>query len=126
MIDLDQVEFANEAFYLAFESKDYEAMAHLWCEASDPLCLHPGWPALHGRHQVMESWANILANPNQGQVSFFGAVISRVSETAALVMCYEQAGDNVMIATNLFIEEGDRPRLFSHQAGMCAHPPEPS
>ena len=31
-IRLDEVEFANEAFYLAFEAKDFEAMTHLWSE----------------------------------------------------------------------------------------------
>ena len=122
-IRLDEVEFANEAFYLAFEGKDIEAMAHLWTERREPLCLHPGWPALIGREAVLDSWRSILGNPQQGQVSFFNAHVSALSDTAAAVVCYERAGDTVMIATNVFVEEDDRLRLVSHQAGFCANPP---
>ena len=122
-IQLDQVEFANEAFYLAFEAKDFSAMAHLWSEQTGCVCLHPGWAALVGREAVLDSWRNILANPEQGQVSFYGAQISQMSDSTALVVCYERAGDSIMVATNVFIEEDERPRLFGHQAGFCARPP---
>lgn len=123
-LHLEQVGFANEAFYLAFEAKDYAAMAHLWSEAGEPVCLHPGWPALHGRQAVLDSWRKILSNPQQGQVSCYGAEVTAINEQTALVVCYERAGDSVMIASNLFVEEDGRPRLFSHQAGYCANPPE--
>lgn len=123
-IHLEQVEFANEAFYLAFESKDFEAMSHLWCEEGEPVCLHPGWPALIGREAILESWRNILSNPSQGQVSFYGATVCQVDESSAAVICYESMGGQVMVATNLFRQEGDRPRLYLHQAGFCSHPPQ--
>ena len=51
-MELEEVEFANEAFYLAFEGKDYDAMAHLWSHEREIVCLHPGWPALIGRDEV--------------------------------------------------------------------------
>lgn len=123
-IQLEQVEYANEAFYLAFEGKDIEAMENLWSEAREPVCLHPGWPLLIGREPVLESWRSILANPQQTQVSFFGARISQTSEDSAVVACYERTRDAVMVATNTFVTEGDRLRLVCHQAGFCAHPPE--
>lgn len=118
-------EFANEAFYLAFETKDFEAMSHLWCEQGQPICLHPGWPALIGRSAILESWRGILGNRAQGRVSFYGATISIISEDSAAVVCYEQAGEQTMIATNVFKVEHGRPRLFLHQAGFCQHPPKP-
>jgi len=120
---LEQAEFANEAFYLAFEGKDFDAMSHLWSESREIICLHPGWPALVGREAVLESWRSILGNPQQGQVSFYGARAVEVGPDAVMVSCYEQAGDVVMVATNLFVMEGERLRLVSHQAGFCGNPP---
>ena len=121
--ELQQAEFANEAFYLAFEGKDYEAMAHLWSEAREVVCLHPGWPALSGRDAVLASWHSILTNPRQGQVSFYGAHSHQIGTDTVAVVCYEQAGDAVMVATNIFVVEDERLRLVSHQAGYCANPP---
>lgn len=117
--DLQHYEFANEAFYLAFEGKDFDAMSHIWSEQGQPVCLHPGWPALIGREAILTSWKNILANPNQGHVSFIDPVITPISETSAAVICYEKAGDQIMVATNVFKIEDDRPRLYIHQSGFC-------
>jgi len=122
-LQLEQAEFANEAFYLAFEAKDLAAMTHLWSERREVICLHPGWPALIGREAVLDSWRGILANPQQGQVSFYGAQCQQLGEDVVAVVCYEQAGGNVMVATNVFAAEDDRLRLVSHQAGFCANPP---
>lgn len=123
-IQLDQVEYANEAFYLAFEGKDIEAMEYLWSEAREPVCLHPGWPVLVGREPVMESWRGILSNPEQTHVSCFGARVTQLSEDTAIVACYEEVRDSVMAATNVFVVEDERLRLVCHQSGFCAHPPE--
>lgn len=124
MGDLLEYEFANEAFYLAFEGKDYDAMAHLWSEKREIACLHPGWPALIGREEVLKSWKDILGNPIQGQVSCFGARICEITDDSAAVVCYEQSGDATMIATNVFVREKEGIKMVSHQAGYCAHPPE--
>lgn len=123
--DLTRVGFANEAFYLAFEGKDYAAMDHLWSEAHDVICIHPGWTALIGRPIVMESWKAILANPQQGAVSFYGAQYRALGSGLYCAVCYELAGNAVMIATNVFVEEADRLRLVLHQSGYCANPPPP-
>ncbi len=124
-MQLEQAEFANEAFYLAFEGKDFEAMSNLWSKEREVVCLHPGWPALVGRDAVLDSWRNILANPRQGQVSFYAATCQQIATDAVMVVCYEQAGDAVMVATNVFAVEDDRLCLVSHHAGYCANPPEP-
>ncbi len=118
-----RVGFANEAFYLAFESKDFSAMNHLWSEAHDVICIHPGWAALIGRDVVMEGWRAILDNPRQGAVSFYGATYRSLGQGLYATVCYEVAGNAVMIATNVFVEEDERLRLVLHQAGYCANPP---
>ncbi len=122
--DLEQAEFANEAFYLAFESADFDAMAHLWSEVREVQCLHPGWPALIGREKVLESWQAILSNPRQGPVSFFEAHATQLGDGVFAVTCYERAGDGVMVALNVFAREDDRLRMVAHQAGWCSNPPE--
>ena len=120
---LTQAEYANEAFYLAFEGKDFDAMAHLWSAERDVVCLHPGWPALVGRDAVLESWRGILSNPQQGQVSFYGAQVRQIGDDNVAVICYEQAGATVMVATNVFVVEDERLCLVLHHAGLCAKPP---
>ncbi len=122
-LQLEQAEFANEAFYLAFEAKDYAAMSHLWSRREQVVCLHPGWPALVGRDAVLESWQSILTNPQQGQVSFFNATATQLTPGCAAVVCYEQAGGTVMVATNVFVVEEEGLRMVCHQAGYCANPP---
>ena len=44
-----EAEFANEAFYMAFNRRDLAAMEALWSAGHEAVCLHPGWPALIGR-----------------------------------------------------------------------------
>ena len=122
-VPIEMYEFANEAFYLAFETKDLKAMSHIWCEQGDPVCLHPGWPTLIGREAILESWRGILTNPHQSQVSFFDARVSLINDESAAVVCYEKTDDQIMVATNVFRVEGGRPRMYIHQAGFCAHPP---
>ncbi|MCP5182045.1 MAG: nuclear transport factor 2 family protein [Pseudomonadales bacterium] len=118
-------EFANEAFYLAFEAKDTRAMNAVWAQEHAIVCLHPGATPLVGREAVMASWQAILDNPNQGAVSCYGARGTLIAPGVCAVTCYELAGDATMIATNIFVEEGGRPRLVFHQAGWCADPPPP-
>jgi hypothetical protein len=51
---------ANDAFYGVFAAGDIEGMDALWAVRAPVACIHPGWPALHGREQVMSSWREIL------------------------------------------------------------------
>lgn len=122
---LEQAEFANEAFYLAFEGLDFDAMTHLWSAQREVVCLHPGWPALIGLDAVLDSWRSILNNPQQGQVSFYNAQAKQIGEDTVAVVCYEMAGSNVMVATNIFTREDERLRMVFHQAGFCGNPPPP-
>jgi hypothetical protein len=118
--------FANEAFYLAFNQKDPAAMRQVWSESAELLCLHPGWPALIGREAVLSSWDNILTNQNQVRVQMYQPQAVTVANTdghAVMVICYEQVGSTVMVATNLFVTEDSLPKLMAHQSGPCGDPP---
>ncbi|MEE2894082.1 MAG: nuclear transport factor 2 family protein [Pseudomonadota bacterium] len=116
--------FANDAFYVAFENGDFDAMAGLWARDQVITCMHPGWPALVGREAVLESWERILGNQSAEPVTAFNAravIIDRLVN----VICYERIAGQTLVATNLFALEAGQLRLVHHQAGPCAEPPEP-
>ncbi len=114
--------FANEAFYLAFIRKDVAAMDRLWATSVPVVCIHPGWPALVGREAVMQSWHHILGNADQPGIDFYNAVAVEQRGTFT-VICYEELRDDVLVASNAFIEEGGELKLIHHQSAPCAHPP---
>ena len=114
--------FANDAFYLAFAARDLEHMDALWARETPVICLHPGWPALTQRDQILESWSRILGNPEQKPVDVYGAQAFDLGSNI-LVVCYEELDGNIMVATNLYIEEHKRILLACHQAGPCGQPP---
>lgn len=120
--------FANEAFYLAFNQKDPAAMRDVWSAKDGLLCLHPGWPALIGREAVLSSWDNILNNQQQGMLQMYqphAVAVANTDSQAVMVICYEQVGTSVMVATNLFVTENNLPKLMAHQSGPCGDPPPP-
>ena len=114
--------FANESFYLAFAAGDSDAMEQLWSRQHPLVCIHPGWPALVGRESVIDSWRQILANPDQPEVEFYGARAVELGSGIAVV-CYEVLPGTVLVAMNLFIAENGEARLVHHQSGPCGDPP---
>ena len=124
MSESDAVLFANEAFYLAFASRDVDAMEGVWATAEPVACIHPGWQALIGREAVLDSWRGILSNPDSPPVRCHNAR-ALVLGDAALVLCYEEVGGAVLVATNTFRREGRAWKLVHHQAGPCQTPPPP-
>ena len=117
-----EIVFANDAFYHAFQMKDLEAMDGIWARRVPVACIHPGWPSLSGRDQVMQSWSAIFANPEAQTVTCRGAKARRYGE-AAFVTCYEVIGDSLLAATNFLVREDGAWKLVHHQAGPCHAPP---
>jgi hypothetical protein len=110
---------ANEAFYRAFNAKDPDAMDVAWAAEHEVACIHPGWNALLGREDVLESWHNILANPNQPRIVIGGAQVVFAGD-AAIVLCRELVAGSPLIATNVFVPEGGAWKLVHHQSGGVA------
>lgn len=93
---------ANRAFYEALERADFELLTALWLapedvsyseesdEAEDTSisCVHPGWPVLTGRGEVLRSYALIMANTEYIQFFLTDVHISIVADTA-LITCTE-------------------------------------
>ena len=117
--------FANDTFYVAFAQKDFDLMARLWAQNHPTVCIHPGWPAITGRADVIESWRRILGNPDQPGIDFYNATALTVGNLV-FVTCYEELPGSICVATNAFVGERGEMRLVHHQSGPCANPPQPT
>ncbi|MFJ4470215.1 nuclear transport factor 2 family protein [Streptomyces sp. NPDC089424] len=144
--DVEEVELANTAFYETLERGDFEELSTLWLTPSDlgvdetyhdPAdsgvisCVHPGWPVLTGRGEVLRSYALIMANTEYIQFFLTDVHVSVTGDTA-LVNCTEnilsggpapEDGDGpgplvgqLVVATNVFRRTPDGWKLWSHHA----------
>ena len=125
------MERANQAFYDAIETSDLDALEAVVLDgplAESVTVVHPGWPVLRGRGEVMRSYALIMASTEYIQF-FLTDVEIAVDGDAALVSCTENiltggpaeedgsAGSLVgglVVATNVFRRTSDGWRLWSH------------
>ncbi len=114
--------FANDAFYLAFANRDYDAMEAIWAQETPVTCIHPGWDALTERDEVMESWESILGNPSAINIICKNPTV-RVFGDFACVICHEILDQGFLVATNIFVHENGHWKIIHHQAG-AAPPPE--
>ncbi|MEV6961438.1 nuclear transport factor 2 family protein [Streptomyces sp. NPDC051207] len=144
--DVEQVEAANTAYYEAMERGDFETLTSLWLTPSDlgvdetyhdPAdtgvisCVHPGWPVLTGRGEVLRSYALIMANTEYIQFFLTDVHVSVTGDTA-LVTCTENilsggpapVGSDepgpllgqLVVATNVFRRTSDGWKIWSHHA----------
>ena len=116
-----QVLFANEAYYAAFLSGDFEKMETLWARSQTISCIHPGWHHLLGWKLVMESWASILSNSDLPTMEIKNAT-ANIYGDFAIVICYEVFHEASLVATNVFARETDGWKIMHHQAGGAPLP----
>ena len=119
-VDKDGILAANAAFYQAFAEADLLAMDQLVAREHSVAIIHPGWPAVSGREQVMETWRLIFAGGAQ-DVRPVNPEVFAYGE-AARVVVYEKVGEVYLAATNLFVREDGDWRLVHHQAGPIPAP----
>jgi ketosteroid isomerase-like protein len=120
--ECDLVLAANDAFYAAFNTKDYEAMDRIWAHSVTCLCVHPGWMTLATREAVMASWAAILGNPEQARIVPGSPIVTVVGDCAT-VHCREFVAGAGIVATNVFVREGGGWRLAIHHGSGVARMP---
>ena len=113
--DTDAVLAANLDFYQAFGTQDFAAMTRLWAQRAPVTCTHPGWPALAGRAAVLESWRDILSNPDAPSVACHDDT-AIVHGDVALVLCEEEVTGGHLVATNVFTREDGAWRMVHHHA----------
>ena len=130
---VESLQAANAALYAAVESSDFDAMTELWVDgdhADSSVCVHPGWPAVVGRGQVLRAWALIMANTTYIQF-FLTDVHAWVVDDLGIVSCQENiltgmdsvAGDGSgefsggrVVATNVFRRTPQGWRAWLHHA----------
>lgn len=118
MSDEEAVLGANASYYQAFAIGDIRAMGRLWAE-DNVTCIHPGWPALIGRHDIVESYRQIFSNPNQDRIQPRNETVI-VNGSEARVLCVEFVGGAALAATNLFRRVAGTWRMTHHQASPIA------
>lgn len=122
-----EVEAANAAFYAAFESADLDAMAALWLDDPETLCVHPGTLPVRGSSAINRSWAMIMANTpyiqfflTDVQVNVLGDVASVACTENVLTADEHTEQDSFAgaraVATNVFVRREDGWRLWIHHA----------
>jgi ketosteroid isomerase-like protein len=125
MTDSDAVLAANLEFYRAFTTRDLAAMDALWARAAPVACIHPGWPPLADRDEIMQSWQGILSSPQSPRIACYDERVLVFGDTA-LVICEEELEGGTLVASNFFVREGDAWRLAHHQAGqLVVRRPQP-
>jgi len=130
---LASLEAANLALYAAVEAADFEAMSNLWVagpDADSSVCVHPGWPAVVGRGQVLRAWALIMANTTYIQF-FLTDVRLWIVDDVGVVSCQEniltgldagpsggvaQMSGGKVVATNVFRRTPQGWRAWLHHA----------
>jgi ketosteroid isomerase-like protein len=125
--ETELVEQANTAFYETMERGDFDELSDLWLD-DDISCIHPGWPVLTGRGEVLRSYALIMANTEYIQFFLTDVKVSVAGDTA-LVTCTENilsggpAEDGgelgplvgqLVVATNVFRRTLDGWKIWSH------------
>lgn len=119
----------EQAFYEALEAGDIEAVAELWLDDEDVVCVHPGGPRLVGANAVRSSWAQILAN---GALNIRATARKNV-ETPTLavhnvveeIVVTQGRGQQVVhvIATNAYVKTPAGWKMVLHQASPAAEGP---
>ena len=122
MSDRSEILDANARFYRAFQIKSLESMEHILAE-DEVSCVHPGWPALESRTAILESYKMIFSHAEQEPVLCLNPRLVLRGDHA-LVLCEEQVGVSLLVASNLFLRTPKGWRLLHHQASplMQARP----
>jgi ketosteroid isomerase-like protein len=118
MSDETAILAANGAYYRAFTGADFTAMSRIWAD-DNVSCIHPGWPVLIGREAILESYREILRNPNQERIDLRNETVLTAGDEAR-VICVEFVGGAALAATNLFKRIDGEWRMTHHQASPIA------
>lgn len=109
----------NEDFYAAFESADLDGMDAIWARdglAASVVCVHPGWPTLRGRDEVMRSWAMIMANTTYIQFVLTEVELELATDFAVLT-CVE----NILTAADEEDEDESSASPFAGAKGVATN-----
>jgi len=113
---------ANQQFYAAFRSGDFDALCATLHPDECISVIHPGIPPLYGRKAVIQSWRSVLNAPPHIVASEPRVV--QIADDIAWLHCFETLdGHNGLVrlaATNIFKRDSlGSWRVVLHHAGSC-------
>jgi ketosteroid isomerase-like protein len=122
----------EQAFYEALDNGDAAALAELWLDDEDVVCVHPGGPRLAGYGAVRASWTAILANgplhvrsASRKSLDTPTVVVHNVVEEVLVVQGREQRLARV-IATNAYVKTAAGWKMVLHHASTAPDGEAPS
>lgn len=124
-----EVTAVNQAYYAALEAGDLDAMEALWLEgpaAGSVSAIYPGSPAVHGRREVLRTFAVLMANTPYIQFILTDLHVAVAGDTA-FVSCTENVltpggksgavfAAGRAVATKVFLRVNGKWRLWQHHA----------
>ena len=120
--DYQSPDAAEDAFYDAFERRDFDTMANVWDHEADVSCIHPGGPRLDDIDTILESWRAIFGGSQRLRFERVG--VARTAGTEVAVHClyevirfgrrFEHHG--TVIATNVYRRTQHGWRMVLHHA----------
>lgn len=118
MTDDDAILAANAAYYQAFATGNFAEMSRVWAD-DGVSCVHPGWPALIGRADILESYRNILHSQNRVRIAHHDDT-AIVAGDEGRVLCVEIVEGAALAATNWYRRVDGAWRMIHHQASPIA------
>ena len=121
LTEIEAVKLANQLFYRAFETLDIDQMSGVWDDQYEVTCVHPGWPLIQGRDEVIQSWASIFNNTMVMQFTITETSV-HIDRDWAWVVCTEslrsvvdgRVNEAKIEATNIFSKHGKRWMIVHH------------
>jgi ketosteroid isomerase-like protein len=110
MAKFNTADEAEAAFYAAFLSADIKAMAAVWADSPQTVCIHPMSAPLYGHAAIIESWSGIL---EKGGGRIAHQTLYRRSEGNLAIHGIEE---------RLMLPQGVEARM--HATHVYAHDPE--
>jgi len=121
LTEIEAVKLANQLFYSAFETLDIDQMSSVWDDQYEVTCVHPGWPIIQGRDEVLQSWASIFNNTMVMQFTITETSV-HIDGDWAWVVCTEnlrsvidgRVNEAKIEATNIFSKRSERWKIVHH------------
>jgi len=114
---VQQLQECNQAFYDAFEARDFDAMSDLWEHTDRVTCTHPGWAVLHGWGAVAASWVAMFQGPQRIQFILTDERVEVVGDVGWVTVDENIIGDeagSTVSAINVFARGDGGWRLVAH------------
>jgi uncharacterized protein (TIGR02246 family) len=125
MFNEEAVLEVNQRFYNAINGQDIEFMKKVWHDDVLSICVHPGWPVMHGYPAILQSWRDIFQSTDHLEIQIADIRVL-ASLDLAWVSCEEKivslsmSGVNATkaYATNVYRLVNEQWKITLHHASL--------